>query len=120
AALMGATLPVLVARLERERVGAIMARLYALNTLGAVAGTITGGFALLPGVGLTVTTWIAAALNVAAALVAWRVPARGDASQALGIGDASPVLLTSEAQTGAPGDESGVRTQPSSFAALAG
>ena len=38
AALMGATLPVLVAEFERGRVGPALARLYALNTFGAVTG----------------------------------------------------------------------------------
>ena len=38
AALMGATLPVLVARCERGLLGAGLAQLYAINTLGAVAG----------------------------------------------------------------------------------
>src|SRR5262245_55442459 len=52
AALMGATLPVLVGHFEHGRVGPALARLYALNTFGAVAGSFAGGFALLPGFGL--------------------------------------------------------------------
>ena len=79
AALMGATLPVLVAHVERDLVGAGLARLYALNTLGAVAGSLAAGFLLLPGLGLTGTTLVAAALNLAAAAVAWT---RGGASAA--------------------------------------
>jgi spermidine synthase len=75
AALMGATLPVLVGHFERDRVGPGLARLYALNTLGAVAGSMLGGFALLPAIGLAATTWVAAALNASVALVAWRVRA---------------------------------------------
>src|SRR6185369_8632831 len=71
AALMGATLPVLVAHVERDRVGAGLARLYALNTLGAVAGSLAAGFVLLPGVGLTASTFVAAALNVGVAAIAW-------------------------------------------------
>src|SRR5262245_40104646 len=69
-ALMGATLPVLVGHFERRRVGPALAQLYALNTLGAVAGSVIGGFALLPGVGLAATTWIAAALNAGVAALA--------------------------------------------------
>ena len=80
AALMGATLPVLVAHVERERVGAALARLYALNTLGAVAGSLTAGFLLLPGLGLTATTLVAAALNLAVASLAWIAGAPGRAS----------------------------------------
>ncbi|MFM8558250.1 MAG: hypothetical protein ACKOC6_01370, partial [bacterium] len=52
AALMGATLPVLVARCERGALGAGLATLYALNTFGAVAGALAAGFVLLPGVGV--------------------------------------------------------------------
>jgi spermidine synthase len=71
AALMGATLPVLVAHAERERVGGGLARLYALNTFGAVAGSLAAGFVLLPGIGLTATTFVAAALNLGVAAIAW-------------------------------------------------
>lgn len=66
-ALMGATLPVLVDAFERERLGPGLAALYAVNTAGAVAGSLAGGFVLLPGVGLLATTWAAALLNLAAA-----------------------------------------------------
>src|SRR5215831_10688826 len=76
AALMGATLPVLVARCERGAVGAGLAWLYALNTLGAVAGSLLGGFLLLPGLGLAQTTLVAAGLNLFAAL--WAAIASGD------------------------------------------
>jgi spermidine synthase len=84
AALMGATLPVLVAHVERDRVGAGLARLYALNTFGAVSGSLAAGFALLPGLGLLGTTFVAAALNLAVAAVAWASggPARGAAAPA--------------------------------------
>jgi spermidine synthase len=71
AALMGATLPVLVAEFELGRVGPSLARLYALNTFGAVAGSILGGFLLIPTVGLAATTAVAVALNLAAAALAW-------------------------------------------------
>ncbi|MEY4375315.1 MAG: hypothetical protein RL760_1482, partial [Candidatus Eisenbacteria bacterium] len=87
AALMGATLPVLVAHIERERVGAALARLYALNTLGAVLGSFAAGFVLLPIVGLAATTYVAAALNMLVAIVAWRAPASGGA----GAREAAPV-----------------------------
>jgi len=76
AALMGATLPVLVARCERGALGAGLAWLYALNTLGAVAGSLLGGFLLLPGWGLTLSTFAAAALNLVAGGLAWGASAR--------------------------------------------
>jgi spermidine synthase len=71
AALMGATLPVLVAEFERGRVGPALALLYALNTFGAVVGSILGGFLLIPAIGLAATTAAAVALNVAVAALAW-------------------------------------------------
>ena len=71
-ALMGATLPVLVGHLEHRSVGPALARLYAINTAGAVMGSALAGFALLPGIGLTASTWVAALLNVVAAGLAWR------------------------------------------------
>lgn len=80
-ALMGATLP-LLARFATDRVSAAGDRvgtLYALNTAGAVFGTWLCGFVLLPAAGLSWTTWIAAATNLAlgcAALLAQRT-ARG-------------------------------------------
>ena len=75
AALMGATLPVLVAHCERGALGAGLARLYAINTFGAVVGSVLGGYLLLPGIGLFATTLVAAGLNLGAALLAWRSPA---------------------------------------------
>ncbi len=71
AALMGATLPVLVARAERGMLGAGLAALYAINTLGAVLGSLLGGFVLMPRLGLTATTLVAAVLNLSAAAIAW-------------------------------------------------
>lgn len=70
AALMGATLPVLVAHLEKDLVGSALARLYAINTLGAVAGSVFAGFVLMPMLGLSATTMAAAGLNVLAAGIA--------------------------------------------------
>ncbi len=78
-ALMGATLPVLVAHLGRGMVGQELAGLYAVNTFGAVAGSVAGGFALLPAIGLTGTVWVAAALNFLVALFVWRISAPGRA-----------------------------------------
>ena len=71
AGLMGATLPVLVEHFERDIVGPALARLYALNTFGAVAGSALGGFALMPGIGLAGTTLVAGAINVTVAAIAW-------------------------------------------------
>lgn len=47
-------------------------RLYALNTLGAVSGSLLSGFVLLPRVGASATSWLAGAVACALALVAAR------------------------------------------------
>ncbi len=88
--LMGATLPVmaLAIRNEGERLGAVVGRLYALNTIGAVVGVLAGGFVLGEAIGLLGTNLTAVGLNVLAAGLAWyagrsrtmSVPRRGSAA----------------------------------------
>ena len=64
-ALMGATLPVLVAAIQGLGPRAKgVARLYTLNLAGAIVGTIAAGFLFLPAVGVRATIWIAAAGNL--------------------------------------------------------
>ncbi len=94
AALMGATLPVLVGEFEHGRVGPALARLYALNTFGAVTGSILGGFVLIPGVGLWGATVVAVVLNAAVAAVAW---VRGTRAVAPAEASPGPVESTDEA-----------------------
>ena len=56
---MGATLPLLTryaVRTDRE-VGPRVALLYAINTAGAVVGTVVAAFILLPALGLNGTVW---------------------------------------------------------------
>jgi spermidine synthase len=78
--LMGATLPMLARHAIREQsqIGRRVGVLYATNTLGAIAGTITTAFLLLPELGLRNTVWVGAALNAlvfaAAALLARGAP----------------------------------------------
>lgn len=64
-ALMGATLPVLSKLMvDREsELGMNVGRLYAVNTFGAVAGTFSAGFLLLPAIGMFRTTLLAAGVN---------------------------------------------------------
>ncbi|MBI5168514.1 MAG: fused MFS/spermidine synthase [Candidatus Eisenbacteria bacterium] len=69
--LMGATLPVLVEHFEKDLVGPALARLYAVNTFGAVAGSALAGFVFMPTLGLARTTYVAAAFNLAAGALAW-------------------------------------------------
>ncbi len=74
--LMGATLPMLARHAVRDesQIGGRIGTLYAVNTAGAVFGTIATAFVLLPELGLRLTVWVGAALNavvfVAAALLA--------------------------------------------------
>jgi spermidine synthase len=74
-AMMGATLPLLArysVRSERE-IGGRIGALYAVNTAGAVAGTIAGAFVLLPAIGLRATIAAAAAVNALVFAAAWAV-----------------------------------------------
>ncbi|MDH4016754.1 MAG: fused MFS/spermidine synthase, partial [Actinomycetota bacterium] len=77
-ALMGATLPLLAREaIHRQRdVGPRIAVLYAMNTAGAVAGTLLAGFWLLPALGLSGTVWIAVAANAAVFVAAASVGLR--------------------------------------------
>jgi spermidine synthase len=70
--LMGATLPLLVrwAVRSEEEIGRRIGVLYTANTLGAAAGALLGAFALLPTLGLRLTTWVAASINVFVFLLA--------------------------------------------------
>jgi spermidine synthase len=64
--LMGMSLPVLTRHLVREDpdVGDRIARLYGLNTLGAVVGLLTSGYLLIELIGLRDTTLVAVGLNL--------------------------------------------------------
>ena len=76
--LMGGTLPVLLAAVVRRagELGVHAGRFYAVNTAGAVVGTLTAGFALIPSVGLRMTLLIAVALNSLAGALAWKIGRR--------------------------------------------
>lgn len=71
-ALMGGTLPALMRHFEgrTEGLGGRAGLLYGLNTLGAVLGAGATGFGLLPRLGLSSTTALAATLNLAIGVVA--------------------------------------------------
>ncbi|HXV37054.1 MAG TPA: fused MFS/spermidine synthase [Myxococcota bacterium] len=83
--LMGATLPLLARHAVRRdsEIGSRIGLLYSINTVGAVAGAVATGFAILPLLGLRMTVYAGAAINAlvfaAAALLARgspRQPAR--------------------------------------------
>ncbi len=79
--LMGVTLPLLARYAVRreEEIGSRIGTLYAVNTAGAVAGTLCAAFVFLPEIGLRSTVYVGAATNglvfVIAALLARRVVA---------------------------------------------
>ncbi len=63
---IGATYPLMVSLVVRERsqVGVKLSWLYAVNTLGAVAGAAGGGFLFIPAWGLDGAIYFAVALNL--------------------------------------------------------
>jgi spermidine synthase len=77
--LMGGTLPILVRGLTPHgqqgstQIGTRVSRLYWVNTIGAVVGTITAGFLLLPAVGLRLLVASAVLLNTCAGGIALRL-----------------------------------------------
>ncbi|HJQ84173.1 MAG TPA: fused MFS/spermidine synthase, partial [Candidatus Binatia bacterium] len=69
--LMGATLPVLVrAVIGRERSGRMVALLYGINTLGAMAGVLLSTFVFFPRLGLTPTAAVGAGIDIAVGVFA--------------------------------------------------
>jgi len=64
--LMGATLPILgkYYSTRRDKLGWTIGTLYAVNTLGGILGTFLSGFFLLPTLGVWMTTFLAASLNL--------------------------------------------------------
>ncbi len=85
---MGATLPLLIryaVRSDRE-VGPRVALLYAINTAGAVFGTVAAAFVLLPALGLNRTVWVGVAVNALVFVIAAAL-ARGQRDSVAGEAD---------------------------------
>jgi spermidine synthase len=76
--LMGGTLPAVVKALTAAA-PAVLGPLYALNTVGGALGPLVSAFVLMPVLGMRVTVWIAAAVNMGLAFLAFRA-ARGERS----------------------------------------
>src|SRR5262245_5199995 len=74
AAAMGTTFPIAASAMVTSSSDAGI--LYAANTAGAATGAIAAGFVLIPALGLTGTTWVGVALNLAAAAGALWLSAR--------------------------------------------
>lgn len=67
---MGATLPILIRLYDPEQRLEQAARLYGLNTAGAVLGALLSGYLLVPSLGISRTIFVTACLNGLIALVA--------------------------------------------------
>jgi spermidine synthase len=89
--LMGGTLPLLVRGFTAElpELGRMTSRLYGINTLGAMSGTLLAGFLLLPGLGVRVTILVGVVINLGIAAFILSIPRR-DAAAADGEGPAMP------------------------------
>ena len=66
---MGATFPLVIAFFSEsiQGVGHLVGKIYSLNTVGAILGAFTGGFLLLPFVGIRYSIVAAVTLNLSAA-----------------------------------------------------
>jgi spermidine synthase len=89
---LGATLPLLSKPLETltGNYGQALGRLYGINTLGAVAGTLLAELVLIPSLGLRNSGFFAAACNLSAALIAWRLARHAAFSGPVSSGSAAP------------------------------
>src|SRR5262245_46101829 len=96
-ALMGATLPMIVAAIRQYGAAApqTISRFYGLNLVGAIVGTLAGGFALLPTLGMRVTIWIAALTNLVVGVLVLLIPAGSSVPN----GDTSSDVRESEGST---------------------
>ena len=77
--LMGATLPTMARHLTRRRseLGGAFGRLYAMNTVGAIGGTLAAGLVLIELVGLTGALLVGATASGVAGLAALAVDLQG-------------------------------------------
>jgi spermidine synthase len=90
---MGATLPALEAILApRVRAGLAVGWVYAANTFGAVAGTITTTFLIMPVLGLAATLLVCAMVNAACAL-AMAASCRGSRARAASLRSSAPAAV---------------------------
>jgi spermidine synthase len=103
ATLMGGTLPVIVKFVVRgqDRLGLNVARLYAVNTFGAVLGAFAAGFFLILLLGVRESAYLAGAVNLALAGVAYWLSRRVEARTATPPGDqhAAAASAASDAAT---------------------
>jgi spermidine synthase len=72
AILIGGTLPIIIKHFSLNRIGfgKIIARLYGLNTFGAIIGVISAGFFLIPSLGIKETNSLAALISLLIGMIA--------------------------------------------------
>jgi spermidine synthase len=104
----GATLPALVRASARrlEHAPSALGRLYAINTLGAVAGALAAGFVLPPLVGTRASIALAAGIDVLVAVAAFHLARSSSA----------PAPAPSPASSPPPSSRSSPSSSPSSMA----
>ena len=90
--MMGITLPLLTAAVSRGRrtTGTSVSLLYAINTLGAMSGTLLTGYILIPAIGIRRSFLLAAALNVIVGIAALLINKSGNATIESPIADRQP------------------------------
>ncbi len=93
--LMGATLPILSAALLRspDHKPTAVTRLYTCNLLGAIFGTVAAGFFLLPFLGVRLTIFTAAAINLVVGLAAILIDRQDEKSPAQDEAIEPPALI---------------------------
>jgi spermidine synthase len=79
---LGASFPYAIRGLVHDdrRAGRTTAWLYSANTFGAVTGSLAAGIVVLPAVGIRASTWLGAALSLAAAALAFALERRSGAA----------------------------------------
>ena len=97
---MGATFPA-IERQARALGQQALAPTYAANTAGAMAGVLVAVFIFVPDLGLGLTTWLFAGVNLACAALAWWMWGRQDGEQESAHNDSRVVsqLVFSESPT---------------------
>lgn len=107
--LMGATLPVLTRffTFRRARLGRQVAKLYALNTLGATVGCFLAGFLMIERLGVSTSNYVAAAVSLTVALLIILTSRRLGAAGAGALPDKAPSKEKKRAAEGGYSD--GVR-----------
>lgn len=95
--LMGATLPTLSRHLVRDHshLGEEFGNLYAVNTLGAIFGTLAAGFILIELIGLSATLLVGVAFSASAGIAALLLSLRPGSASAV----AADVAATARAAT---------------------